>query len=54
MGYMSNDPEGYGSYLQWLAGEVEESNPVENPADWVWREDIGAWERRQDGKKQSE
>ena len=44
---MGNDPEGYGSYLQWLAGEVvEESNPVENPDEWIWIPEIGAWQRK--------
>lgn len=37
---------GYADHLAWEAGNVDESNPVENPEDWIWREDIGAWERK--------
>ena len=36
----------YADYLAWEAGNVDESNPVENPENYVWREDIGAWERK--------
>ena len=43
--YMGNSPEGYSDWLAWKAGEVDESNPMENPEDWEWNDALELWER---------
>lgn len=45
--YNGTSPEGYSDWLAWAACEVDDSNLVEDEDDWVWRENIQCYERKE-------
>lgn len=47
--YQGTSPEGYSNWLAWAACEVDETKnqSVETEDDWIWREDLQCYERKE-------